>query len=454
MSEHDYACTVDKYNGLLQAVKMLKKENKRLRSKTYSQSLTIKRKSASVLRWKQKATTYRKRKVSKVSKLKDTLFLELERNASRARNGVRYSEKLKSLALRVYYCSPRAYREVQNIFRLPSVSLIKKWLQRIKIEEGFSPNVQTLLREKAQTLKLSERVVSVVVDEMTLRPNLTYHGKSKPDVILGFPTKLPDKDLQTDVSASSVLVVMVKGLVLGFKQSVGYFFSRNGFKSDDLYSIIVRAIDFINEAGLIPKILICDQNSTNRSLFTKLGVSVDSPYFRHNDSNVYAMFDPPHLLKSSRNNLMHHNAIYQNAVAKWDHIKMLFEEDSQRIPRAAPKLSNQHVYLPAFGEMRVGVAAETLSDSVAAAIKMYVETNVLPPECLATAKYAEDIDKLFDCFNACCKACKRNKVDFCLLSQNGIHPIHFLNGFFYTFFFNRKQTKTRFFEITRFLIFF
>lgn len=211
-SEHDYTCTLEKYTDLLRSVKQLKKENKRLRTKTNSQNVALKRKQASVLRWKLKATKYRKRKVSKGSKLHDTLYIELQRNALRARKGARYSTKLKTLALRVYYCSPRAYREMQSVFRLPCVSLIKKWLQRIKIEEGFSPNIQSLLRQKAQTLSPAERVVSIIVDEMTLRPNLTYQGKSKPDVILGFPSQLPNKELQTDAAASSVLVVMIKGV--------------------------------------------------------------------------------------------------------------------------------------------------------------------------------------------------------------------------------------------------
>ncbi|XP_055543431.1 uncharacterized protein LOC129728982 [Wyeomyia smithii] len=156
--------------------------------------------------------------------------------------------------------------------------------------------------------------------------------------------------------------------------------------------------------------MVCDQNSTNRSVYSKLGVTYDHPYFVHITETVYCLFDPPHLLKSSRNNLMHHNAVYGGAVIKWDHIKSLYYEDCERIPRAAPKLTNKHIFLPAFEEMRVGVAAETLSITVSSAIKMYVAYGCLPEECLSTAAYVEDIDKLFDIFNATDNVRKSNKT--------------------------------------------
>lgn len=155
---------------------------------------------------------------------------------------------------------------------------------------------------------------------------------------------------------------------------------------------------------------MCDQNATNRSLYTKLGVNDLSPYFVHREEKIYGMFDAPHLLKSSRNNLMRHNAVYNGKMVKWDHIRLLYDEDSTRLPRAAPKLGNGHIFLPAFGEMRVAVAAETLSQTVATSIQMYVEAGVLPEECGATAEYCSDIDKLFDIFNAVDGNEKNHKV--------------------------------------------
>lgn len=107
---------------------------------------------------------------------------------------------------------------------------------------------------------------------------------------------------------------------------------------------------------------------------------------------------------------MRHNAIYNGRMVKWEHIRMLYEEDSTLLPRAAPKLGIGHIFLPAFGEMRVGVAAETLSQTVASAIKMYVTSGVLPEDCNATAEYCSDMDLLFDIFNAFEGNTRENKV--------------------------------------------
>lgn len=205
-------------------VRTLKNENLHLRNKGFIQSRTIIRKNASIMKWKKKAKLNRKSKASKSDTVTDSVLIELQRNAARPLKGARYSKKMKTMALGLYYCSRRAYREMLKIFRLPSVSLIKKWLRNLQIDEGFNENVRIILREKSKLLVPSEKVVSMSIDEMTLRPNITYLGKAKPDILLGFPSKLPNGDFTSESAASSVLVIMIKGLVSGFKQSIGYFF--------------------------------------------------------------------------------------------------------------------------------------------------------------------------------------------------------------------------------------
>ena len=49
--------------------------------------------------------------------------------------------------------------------------------------------------------------------------------------------------------------------------------------------------------------------------------------------------------------------------------------------------------------MRVCLAAQTLSHSVAAGILTYVSLNALPAEAAHTAEFVENIDALFDIFN-------------------------------------------------------
>lgn len=411
LRDHDYAFSRETLDQAYLKIRKLHASNKLLRKTIKKKGNIIKRKKKSVNVWKQKFKTLKQSITAKKLKPTGDFLSELIRNSGRVSKGERYSIETKNLALCLFYCSTRTYTELRRHLKLPSPGLIKKWIRALKITDGLCSSVLNLLREKSKHLSKKDRVVSVSMDEMSLKPNLTYYAKAKPDVIVGFPSKLPNQTAtNTSARASSALVIMIKFISTGYKQAIGYFFSQEGFKTNDLKIIVETALDSIIEAGLIPKVLVCDQNSTNRSLFSKFGIDEETPYFVYRDEKIFGMFDPPHLVKSSRNNLMRHNAIYNGKMVKWDHIRMLHDEDSARLPRAAPKLGIGHIFLPAFGEMRVGVAAETLSQTVASAINMYVASGVLPEECEATAEYCSDIDKLFDIFNAFDGNEKKNKV--------------------------------------------
>ena len=59
-----------------------------------------------------------------------------------------------------------------------------------------------------------------------------------------------------------------------------------------------------------------------------------------------------------------------------------------------PKLTFDHINLNAYSKMRVNLAAQVLSATVAAVLRSFG-----PPEAAATAKYCEMVDGFFDCLN-------------------------------------------------------
>lgn len=52
------------------------------------------------------------------------------------------------------------------------------------------------------------------------------------------------------------------------------------------------------KTGLDIKALVCDQNSTNRTAYNSLGVSLHQPWFELEGNKTHAVFDVPHLIKS------------------------------------------------------------------------------------------------------------------------------------------------------------
>ena len=78
----------------------------------------------------------------------------------------------------------------------------------------------------------------------------------------------------------------------------------------------------------------------------------------------------------------------------WQHITEIFYQDVDNGLKLLPRLSYKHVNLTPYSVMRVNLAAQVLSASVAAVLKTFG-----PPETAATAKLCEMVDSFFDCLN-------------------------------------------------------
>lgn len=304
------------------------------------------------------------------------------------------------MAIILHYCSSKAYRQMRKYFTLPSITTIRGWLSKLEVKEGYSTTILKLLKLRASGLPINEKLVTIVMDEMSITQRLTYIANAKEDYFMGFPTKIGKEETNINQRASLVLTIMVKSIKSGFKQAIGYFFNASSANSNRLHDILQEAIRVVSDTGLIPKVITCDQNSTNRMLYRTLGVNEDRPWILHNNNEIYCIYDPPHLLKSSRNNMLRHNAVFDGQICSFPHITDLFHEDVKHVPRTVPKLSYDHVNLAPYAEMNVGKAAQTLSESVSAGIKAYVHTKKLPSAYLSTANFCEHFDKLFDCANS------------------------------------------------------
>lgn len=115
------------------------------------------------------------------------------------------------------------------------------------------------------------------------------------------------------------------------------------------------------------------------------------------------MYDPPHLLKSVRNNFKRYPVqLAGGGIARWDHVKKLFDLDSSHKLRLTPKLKLSHILLNGFKEMNVRLAAQVLSHSVGVGISFYINTldHQLPQEAMVTAEFVLRMDRIFDSVNA------------------------------------------------------
>ena len=80
------------------------------------------------------------------------------------------------------------------------------------------------------------------------------------------------------------------------------------------------------------------------------------------------MFDPPHLIKCIRNNLIKYTFKFRQYTATWQDILNFYNKDKELQIIAAPKLTDKHIWPNNFAKLKVKYATQILSHTVAASI--------------------------------------------------------------------------------------
>ena len=322
---------------------------------------------------------------------------QIKANQKKSSKGIRWTMSDKTFALSIFYHSRKAYRLLRKIFVMPCKTTLMNLLKKCNVFPGFHSKVMDALANRARNLNENDKQVVLVFDEMAVKTGLSY-DKSE-DCIAGV------EDFgelgKTKLLADQALVFMVRGLASKWKQCIGYFYSSGPIKAETLQCLTLKAIEKLATAGFKVRALVCDQGTNNRRFIETLaGVTADKPYLLHADQKVHIFYDPPHLLKSIRNNLQKTGFKHNENLISWDHIVKFYKFDQEGPIRMAPKLTYDHIYLPMFTKMRVNLAAQVLSHSVAAGISTLQRLGHLPEEAKATAEFVEFMDRLFNTFNS------------------------------------------------------
>ncbi|CAB4039939.1 Hypothetical predicted protein [Paramuricea clavata] len=178
-------------------------------------------------------------------------------------------------------------------------------------------------------------------------------------------------------------------------------------------------IDKVERIGLNVVVVMSDLGSNFQSLAKHLKVIPERPWFMHNQKKYYLMFDPPHLIKCIRNNLMKYTFKFGQYTAKWQDIVVFYNKDKELPIRAAPKLTDKHIRPNNFAKMKVKYATQILSHTVTASICMYVSVGGLPSSAMGTAECISKFDSLFDSVNV--STIHSQKSLKCALTQTSPH---------------------------------
>ena len=338
----------------------------------------------------------RNKRTSKKEKSLEEALSKLPEKSSKKSHGRRYSPEMKTLALSVYHASGKAYNVLSKLFVLPKKATLKRYIAKIPTSAGISQGVLKAIQQKVAHMNDMKKLCTLCIDEISLKIHLYYSIPA--DKIIG----LEDfgGGYRSNKIATSALTILIRSISGNWKQPIGYALVNGSCSTDILDGLVREAIDKLDAIGLNVKVVMSDMGSNFHSWANYLGITPEKPWFVHNKQVIFLMFDPPHLIKSIRNNLMKYSFKFAKYVASWSDIEAFFNKGKSLPIRCAPKLTERHVHPNNFAKMKVKLATQILSHTVAASVCTYVSLGVLPQSAMGTAEFISQFDSLFDSVNS------------------------------------------------------
>ena len=285
---------------------------------------------------------------------------QINLHSKKSPKGHRYNSETKAFALTLYHLSGKAYRMISKLFCLPSKSALLKWVRRLHNKPGFTQSALYAIETKVKTLNAIGRLCIISFDEMSLKSNVFY--QSNTDELIGLED-LGDGS-KTDCLATSAIVFMARGLVENWKQPLAYYLVNESCDSKNVKEKLEDVINKVETIGLEVVAVISDIGSNFQKLIKEMGITPENPWFIHNGKKICYLYDPPHIIKAVRNNLINYDFHFDGKVASWSDIKALYTIDSKNQYRCCQKLTNQHIFPNGFQRMKVKYAAQVLSHTL------------------------------------------------------------------------------------------
>lgn len=348
-----------------------------------------------------------------------------------------YNSDVRAFAITTTCFSPRCYEFLRQTFHnnLPHPATIRKWLfySSTNGEPGICKGSLDMLSKLASDLKTKgeKLVVALVFDEMAIKKHVTWSAVRKKFV--GFINfgKYEESDDHLPV-ASQAIVFMVNGINLPFNCPIGFYFI-NSLNTAEKMMLIITFLKALTDINVNVSLINSDGLSTNITVFESLGACFDiknmKPFILNpvNDTKIFVTFDAPHMLKLMRNYLGEEKIMYDDngESIEWKFYEQL-EKYSDENELITHKLTQKHTKHWAENKMKVSLAAQLFSRSVASSMNFLKEKNC--PVFLnadATINFTLRINNIFDILNS--KKCADGEFKRPLCPENKEKMFEYMN---------------------------
>ncbi|XP_077502979.1 uncharacterized protein LOC144113650 [Amblyomma americanum] len=319
----------------------------------------------------------------------------------------RYTDDWILLCLLLHIRSPATYSFLRNndILPLPCVTTMRKYISMVGQKCGFDENFFKALKIKVAAKTAFQRRGILILDEIQVRKKVAVNSQTMTYTGL---VDHGEKNNQSNEIAGHGLVFAFAPFGETYLQPVAVFASKGPTKGTLLSQLLIQCI--LENAGLFVDGVVCDGASTNRAMWKQLGITGSLGHVRNSfehpmdrSRNVYLPSDTPHLFKCTRNRLLDKKVLKRDGkLIRWSCYDALFVADSKNKTelKVCPKITYSHINPSRMLRMRVKLATQIFSNSVAKGILFYAKrgaprlTNVEP-----TVEFTLFLNDLFDALN-------------------------------------------------------
>jgi hypothetical protein len=343
----------------------------------------------------------------------------------------RWSELTIRQCIAWRYSSPKGYEFPRNLlFKLPCKSTLSKYFGT-----GNDNLIKHRLMCEIKTLRASEKVCSLVVDDMAVRESISY-SKAE-DRIFGLETinQSQDKIGAKPVIANQLLCYVIYGLSTKYIIPASYFFHRQ-LTGKDLYKLTLEVLKMLSECGFFVIRIVGDNHKSHVALFKHFGNGtlenvVPHPY--NPGLKFFLSFDYCHLVKNARNLFLDHDMASSEGQISANYLRELSDIQEGLITKPVRYLTKKHLYP---SKMKVYLTVQIFSPRVTASLVYLAdhggEELAHFKDCTATVKYMETIYKFFQLHDVSNKTQHIHQRDTNTAPYNNINDarLSWLNGEF------------------------
>ncbi|XP_059490339.1 histone-lysine N-methyltransferase 2D-like isoform X2 [Neocloeon triangulifer] len=287
--------------------------------------------------------------------------------------GRRYDRQDLILTMGLQKGGRRARAAVSDMFILPSKKTLLRFTQGLSIEPGIIEPILEGVGDFTSDLEDERDCYAVLLwDELSIDEFLMWSSKWKK--FQGFSDYGPGEETTKELADHALIFFVVLLRNKKVKFPVSYYFSTGTTPSSVLANLIEKNIRRLKTFGVKIKFCTCDQAPTNLKALEILKACANKPYFLIDGEEICCGPDFVHIGKCIVSMFRKYDLeIGPGRYAKIKHVEELLSLKGKLIGTTlAPKLTAAHIYARDKQAMKVKLAFQLVSSSVAASLNTLI----------------------------------------------------------------------------------